>query len=86
MVTIPTIHLNGTGGDSLKQEYHAAYKAIDAAMDALHDATLNGRDYYPQGAGAYSQARAERDAAFKQLREAQAYVEAMLAGICDQLP
>ena len=47
-------------------------------------ATYLGRDYYPQGPGAYSQARAERDAAFKQLREAQAYVEAMLAGICDQ--
>ena len=86
MATIPTIHLNGTGGDSLEQEYHAAYKAIDAAIDALYDATLNGRDYYPQGPGAYSQARAERDTALRQLYAAQSYVEAMLAGICDQLP
>jgi hypothetical protein len=85
MATIPTVHLNGTGGDSLKREYQAAYKAIHAAMYALADATLNGRDYYPQGVGAYSQARAERDAALNQLREAHAYVEAMLEGICDQL-
>ena len=47
-------------------------------------ATYIGRDYYPQAPGAYSQARAERDAAFKQLRAAHDYVGDMLLGICDQ--
>jgi hypothetical protein len=84
MATIPTVHLNGTSGADLEREYHAAYKAIDAAMDALGAATLNGRDFYVQGPAAYSQARAERDAAFDKLRQAQAYVEEMLSGICDQ--
>jgi hypothetical protein len=86
MATIPTIHLNGTSGEDLKREYHTAYKAIDVAMDALAAATLNGRDFYVQSPHAYSQAREERDAAFAKLREAQAYVEEMLGGICDQLP
>jgi len=85
MATFPTVHLNGTAGADLQREYHAAYKAIDAAMDALGAATLNGRDFYVQGPAAYSQARAERDAAFDKLRQAQAYVEEMLGGICDQL-
>jgi len=86
MTTIPTIHLNGTAGEDLKQEYYAAYKAIDAAIDALQTATFNGRDFYPQGSHAYSQARTERDATFEKLCQAHSYVEDMLSGICDQLP
>jgi hypothetical protein len=85
MATIPTVHLNGTGGDSLKREYHAAYKAIDAAMDALGAATSNGRDFYPQGPDAYYRHRQERDAAFGQLKAAQKHVEEILIGVCDQL-
>jgi phage shock protein A len=86
MATFPTIHLNGTGRNDLRDEYAAAYDAIDKAIEALASATLNGRDYYPQAAGAYSQARSERDAALAQLRQAHQYVGEMLMGICDQLP
>jgi hypothetical protein len=85
MTAIPTVHLNGTSGADLKREYLSAYEAIDNAIEALAGATLNARDFYPQGADAYSQARAERDAAFAKLREAQVYIEEMLEGICDQL-
>ena len=84
MATIPTIHLNGTGFTDLRDSYAAAHDAIDKAIDALAKAELNGRDFYPQGPDAYSQARKERDEAFWQLRAAQAYVGAMFAGICDQ--
>ena len=84
MATIPTIHLNGTGFTTLRDEYAAAYDAIDKALEALASATLNGRDYYPQKDGAYYKARAERDAALDKLREAHQYVGEMLAGICDQ--
>jgi hypothetical protein len=86
MATFPTIHLNGTGKTDLRDEYAAAYDAIDKAIEALASATLNGRDYYPQPAGAYSQARSERDAALAQLRQAHQYVGEMLMGICNQLP
>jgi hypothetical protein len=86
MATVPTIHLNGTGATALKEEYWAAYEAIDAAIEKLSDATLNGRDFYPQGPEAYQQARKERTAAFQKLHEARLYVAEMLAGICDQQP
>lgn len=84
MATIPTVHLNGTGFTDLRDGYAAAYDAIDKAMDALAKAELNGRDFYPQGPGAYYQARKERDEAFDKLRDASIYVGEMLAGICDQ--
>jgi hypothetical protein len=48
MATFPTLHLNGTGKNDLRDEYAAAYDAIDKAIEALAAATLNGRDYYPQ--------------------------------------
>lgn len=84
MATIPTIHLNGTSATDLRDGYAAAYRAIDKAIDALAEAELNGRDFYPQGPDAYYQARKERDEAFDKLRSAHAYVAEMLAGICDQ--
>ncbi len=84
MATIPTIHLNGTSFTDLRDGYAAAYDAIEKAMEALGNAELNGRDFYPQGPDAYYQARKERDAAFDQLRAAQQYVGEMLMGICDQ--
>jgi hypothetical protein len=85
MATFPTLHLNGTGKTNLRDEYAAAYDAIDKAIDALAAATSNARDFYPQGAGAYYQARSERDAALDQLRKARQYAGEMLAGICDQM-
>ncbi len=84
MTTIPTIHLNGTGFTTLRDEYAAAYDAIDKAIDALVKAELNGRDFYPQGPDAFYKARDERQAALDKLREAHQYVGEMLAGICDQ--
>lgn len=84
-LTIPTIHLNGTSGKDLQKEYHAAYKAIDAAIDALANTTCNGRDFYVQDAGAYYQARDERQAALDKLHDAKGYVEEVLMGIMDQL-
>jgi hypothetical protein len=76
MTTLPTIHLNGTGADSLQREYRAVRKAIAAASDALAVATCNGRDFYPQEPGAWDRARAERDEAFRLLQQLSDYAEA----------
>ena len=84
MATVPTIHLNGTSGDDLQREYHEAYKAINFAIQALRDATCNGRDYYPQGDYAFYNAREERQEAFIKLKEVRSYVEEMLVGILAQ--
>lgn len=77
--TLPTIHLNGTDAKSLADEYHAVYQAIDRACEALAAATCNARDFYPQGPGAYQQARRERDDAFLKLKEVQNLAETWMA-------
>jgi len=76
MTTLPTIHHNGTGAMTLWQEYRDAHLAIEAAIDALAAATCNARDFYPQGAGAWSGARAERDEVMRQLQQASDYARA----------
>jgi hypothetical protein len=73
--TLPTIHLNGTGAQNLKHEYRAARRAISAAVDALAAATCNARDFYPQGQGAWQQACAERQEAFRLLQLVSNYAE-----------
>ena len=73
--TLPTIHLNGTGADSLYQEYRAVRKAIAAAADALQAATCNQRDFYPQEPGNWEKARAERARMFQLLQEVSDYAE-----------
>jgi hypothetical protein len=83
--TLPTIHLNGTGARSLAVEYQAVYRAIDRASDALQAATCNARDFYPQGAAAWQQARDERAEMFRKLAEVQAYAEAWITRACDHL-
>jgi hypothetical protein len=85
MTTIPTLHLNGTGATTLRDEYAAAYDALNKAIEAFASTTCNGRDFYPQGPGAYDQARDERTEAFTKLREAQSYIGQVLMGICDQM-
>lgn len=85
MTTIPTLHLNGTGKTTLRDEYAAAYDALTKARDAFAATTCNGRDFYPQGSHAYYQARDERNAAFTALEQTIAYVSEVLVGICDQM-
>lgn len=75
MTTLPTIHLNGTGADTLRQEYRAVRKAVDAAADRLTSATCNGRDFYPQEPGAWQQARDERAEMFRLLQRVSEYAE-----------
>jgi hypothetical protein len=82
---LPTIHLNGTGARSLADEYHAVYRALNKASDALEAATCNARDFYPQGDAAWQQARDERAEMFRKLAEVQAYAEAWMARASDHL-
>ncbi len=76
MTTLPTIHLNGTGADTLLREYSYAHTAIEAALDALAAATCNPRDFYPQEHGAWERANAERWEAMRRLRDASDYAAA----------
>lgn len=75
MTTLPTIHLNGTGRDTLLAEYRDAYRALNAARDAFCATTCNGRDFYPQGPDAYSRARTERDMMLQHFDALKLYLE-----------
>jgi hypothetical protein len=86
MTIIPTVHLNGTGYDTLYEEYNAAYDAVKKAIDAMYDTTCNGRDYYVQGGSAYYRARDERQAAIDKLSKVKDYLAEVLVGIIDQKP
>lgn len=85
MTTKPTIHLNGTSAQSLFDEYHAFYKALDSAASYLASATCNPRDFYPQGENAWPQARAERDQAFELLKQLQDYAEVWVEAAAERL-
>ena len=52
---------------------------------ALSAATCNARDFYPQGAAAWQQARDERAEMFRKLAEVQAYAEAWMERASDHL-
>ena len=67
-IPLPTIHMNGTSGKSMYAEYRNAMDAVQDAMESLNDATLNGRDYYPQGPEAFEKAREHRNAMNQKLR------------------
>lgn len=69
----PTIHLNGTSANELIQRYEAAYTALTEAARLLAQCAPHGRDYYPQGAGAYAQATREFGQAMDGLRAAADY-------------
>jgi len=73
--TLPTIHLNGTGADSLEREYRKVRLALMDAHGALQSATCNARDFYPQDPGAWERARAERQEAYRLLQLVTDYAE-----------
>jgi hypothetical protein len=82
---LPTIHLNGTGAQSLADEYRAFRRTVTAAAAALEVATCNARDFYPQGGDAWEQARKDRADAYRKLAELQEYAEAWMARASDHL-
>ena len=59
-LTLPTVHLNGTGGDTLLAEYDHAADKFGEFVAAWCAITHHPRDYYVQGEGAFLAAQAER--------------------------
>lgn len=58
-IMAPTIHLNGTNGNDLRDENVAACAALRDALVAMRDAAPNARDYYVQGPNALQAAQVE---------------------------
>jgi hypothetical protein len=74
-VTLPTIHLNGTGAQALEKEYRAVREAVDTATLVLERATCNARDFYPQEPAAWQRALSQRAEAFRLLQLVSEYAE-----------
>ena len=76
-IVTPIIHMNGTSKRALIDQLCTAYRAVQDAMDALRQASPNGRDFYPepgrlQKAEAQHRARQERLQAVLESLEAEA--------------
>jgi hypothetical protein len=84
-IALPTIHLNGTGAESLRVEYNKVRLAAKATADALAQATCNARDFYPQEPGAFQQAQADRQGMFRLLQLVEDYAEAWEAHAADHI-
>jgi hypothetical protein len=52
----PTIHLNGTSAEALRDGYEDALVAVRDAIRAIAMNAPNHRDYYPQGVVAWQAA------------------------------
>ena len=72
-VTLPTIHLNGTGARTLSNDYRMVCQAVNDTVTALEKAEFHQRDFYPQGSEAWQNAKAEREEAFRKLKEVKEY-------------
>jgi hypothetical protein len=56
---IPTIHLNGTSAEHLREAYTVAYRKLGDAIEAVEATSPNGRDFYLQGGDAIREATSE---------------------------
>lgn len=82
---IPTVHLNGTSGEVLLDQWTVAWKALDGALSALCDAGPNARDYYVQGPDAALAAQREHESRVKALRQMRDDLGAVVDGVEQQI-
>lgn len=78
---IPTVHMNGTGAETLLEQTTEAARAVDEAIDKIRAAWPNGRDYYVQGDNALREAQAEWQARVDKLMGVKKELEQIMLGI-----
>ncbi len=82
---IPTVHLNGTAGEDLLDQYGSAIEAVREAIDAVCDTGPNARDYYVQGPDAGLAAQREHKARVAALKRVRDELTAIAEGVQDQI-
>ena len=80
----PTVHLNGDSILTLKQQHCDALESLHDAMRVLSYTQPHGRNYYPQGSEAISEAHEEHMARMTKLNEVYEEVCEIYNHICDQ--
>ena len=85
-LTTPTVHMNGSGFDSLWDGYDAADDKIIELRDAFGKIEFNARDYYPQGPDAWNKAVDERQAINQKIRDIKNYLDEHRIALDSQRP
>jgi len=83
-LTMPSVHLNGTGLEEQRRQVNEARMAVTDAHRALCCACPSPRDYYPQGPDAYERARAEHDARVMRLVGVMVELDAIAEHLADE--
>ena len=73
----PTIHINGDRKEVLLEDAVRAHGLVEDAILALRDCAPHGRNYYPQGAGAFEEAAAAHGAMWRKLCEVRDELQAL---------
>ena len=89
MTQFPRIHLNGTDGGALADEYMNGIVAVGAAIKAVEAITVHGRDYYvidrlPGHPDPSSVAMAEHRARLFKLKEVHDELMAIAENVAEQ--
>ena len=82
VVTIPTVHINGTSKKALLEQISKANHALIVAIDALVEMSPNGRDYYLTDN--FKVASAEHRARIAKIFEVKSEIMAIGEAIADQ--
>lgn len=82
---VPLVHLNGTSGEALLEQYRDAAAAVRAAIDALIEASPHGRDYYPLEGEALKEATTEHLARLATLCKVRDELEAIALNVYRQI-
>lgn len=80
----PVIHLNGTDGATLRDNYLLARNAAEALLKALRECCPNGRDYYPISQSAATAAMQEHIQRLAKVEDVRRDMEALALWVIDQ--
>jgi len=80
----PVINLNGTSAESLVTEYREASRTLRAAIKAVENITVHGRDYQTVARGLYLTARSEQEARLIKLQEVLGEIESLHEQVYEQ--
>lgn len=84
VLSVPTVHMNGTGKEDLVLQMENVYQTINATIDAMCLSRPHGRDYYTQGDNALQVAQKQWEVRMDSLLKIKEDVTGIVTKIYDQ--
>lgn len=84
-IVAPSIHINGSPADRLREAFDRAYETLFQAEEAVIATAPNARDYYIQGPDAFNLAAAEHSERLRKLRSVREELEGLIIAIDEQI-